>query len=85
MWWIKSFVEAFQNSGGKFLCTEQLSNADALGSLIIKKLHPVRYTTVDHYHNTMTAVGTGPVAGTLAITDILKHDIKSAYITGFPS
>ena len=80
----KIAVEQFYENGGKFLC-----NADC-------QFVPLRYTLIDQftpvrYVNDIFKIrlrqklnARNLVDGVIVIADILSHNIKSAYITGFP-
>lgn len=82
--WLKSNVDAFRADGGKFFCVATFENANSLESTNIWEFIPVRYLNPEHFLRTILVVGTRPMPGTLIITDILRHNVKSAYITGFP-
>ena len=78
-------VTAFNEAGGRFLCHEYLENLWSYSCVEIRKMAPCRYLTNDHFLNVMEVVGDLPYAGSLIIGDLLRHDIKSLYFTGFPT
>ena len=80
-----AFLSAFHDSGGKFIAVEYLENLWSHSCCEIRRLAPCRYLTNDHFLNVMESIGAPPFAGTIALGDILRHDIKSLYITGFPT
>ena len=82
--WLKTNVDAFRADGGEFFCVATFENANSLESTNIWEIIPVRYLNTEHFLNTFRAVGSRPMAGTMVITDILRHNVKSVYITGFP-
>ncbi len=81
---IKKHVDAFREDGGRFFCCEQPSNCNTFESLIVQKFIKTRYISLEHILNTIAQVGIRPFAGTVVISDILRHYIKAAYVTGFP-
>ena len=82
--WLQTNVQAFRADGGKFFCVATFENANAIESTNIWEFIPVRYLNTEHFLKTFRAVGSRPMAGTMVITDILRHNVKSMYITGFP-
>lgn len=82
---IHSEAKAFQSIGGKFLCAESWMNHRQPCEMFWQELYDVRYLTMEHYINTMRLIGgTFPYGGTLVVSDIIRHEIKSLYITGMP-
>ena len=78
-------LELFYAAGGKFLSIEYAGNLNSYSCVDVRRFAPCRYLTNDHWLNTMEAVGDMAYAGSIIIADILRHDIKSLYITGFPT
>ena len=78
-------LDLFHKAGGKFLSVEYAANLWAYSCCQVRKLAPCRYLTNDHFLNVTEVVGDIVYAGSLVIGDILRHDIKSLYITGFPT
>ena len=81
---LERIVNNFKRDGGEFICVEREANCWQPANAVIWDVHPMRYLRLDHFIATATLTNSKPLAGTLCICDILKHDIKSAYITGFP-
>lgn len=81
---IKKRVNAFREDGGRFFCCEEPANCNTFKSLIVQRFIRTRYISLEHILNTIAHVGTRPFAGTLVISDIVRHNIKAAYLTGFP-
>ena len=81
---LERWLPAFQEAGGRFLCLEYLENLWPVTYCKVRKYAPVRYLTNDHFVNVMEVIQGLPYAGSLIIGDILRHDIKSLYITDFP-
>ena len=82
--WLQTNVEAFHADGGKFFCVATFENANCPTSTNIWQFILVRYLCTDHFLRTFHAVGSRPMPGTMVITDILRHNVRSVYITGFP-
>ncbi len=78
-------VDAFREAGGEFLCLEYGANLFHYDCCNVRKVAPCRYLTNDHFLNVMEVVEDVPLAGSLIIGDILRHDIKSLYLTGCPT
>lgn len=74
----------FRAAGGRFLSVEYSQNLYYLEAPQVRAMAPCRYLTNDHWINAMVAVGHSAFGGSLAILDILRYEIKSLYITGFP-
>ncbi len=82
---MEKLLPAFERAGGRFLGVEYSGNLWSYHCSEVRRLAPCRYLTNDHFLNMMDVVGDIPFAGSVAIGDILRHDIKSLYITGFPT
>ncbi len=76
-------VNAFFDEGGQFICTATWNEIWYAGPKIWD-LATIRYLNPEDFYDLWLQLGTRPLAGTVVIADILKRDIKSAYITGFP-
>lgn len=74
----------FRADGGEILSVEYSQNLYYLEAPEVRAMAACRYLTNDHWINVMEAIGHSALAGSLAIADILRHNIKSIYITGFP-
>lgn len=81
---IKEHVDAFREDGGRFFCCEEPTNCNTFKSLIVQRFIKTRYISLEHILNTIAYVGIRPFAGTVVISDIVRHNIKAAYLTGFP-
>lgn len=81
---IKKNVDAFREDGGRFFCCEEPLNCNTFESLIVQRYIKTRYISLEHILNTIAQVGSRPFAGTVVISDIVRHSIKAAYLTGFP-
>ena len=76
-------VDKFQAAGGVMWCHTIFGPPDHKFTEF-HEIVPIRYVGLDHVYNVATAVGRIPLAGTTIICDILRLNIKCAYITGFP-
>lgn len=74
----------FYAAGGRFLSVEYSENLCYLEAPQVRAMASCRYLTNDHRINTMETIDHIALAGSLAIADFLRFDIKSLYITGFP-
>lgn len=84
-WRMQNMLKLFQAGGGTFLCREFWADIHIYQQVEINKMMPCRYLTTEHNINTMAVVQNGIHAGTQMIADILRHDIGSLYLTGFPT
>ena len=89
-WWaytktktLPQYVNRFREAGGRFMCSESYSHSRDKRNKALRAVHPIRIISPDHGYNLTVALGSNPLGGTLAITDILKHNVKAAYLTGF--
>ena len=85
--WIESMLNSFQSAGGKFIANENPSNArdgfpnKRIAELLDGKIHHV---TAEEERQLDRAIGKWPLVGTVAVNDIISHDVGTAYITGYP-
>ena len=81
----RKYIDKFWQQGGKFLCFEDTRQVP-LRFAIAQQITDIRYLDLALYANLVLEIGTErPILpGIVAIGDILRHSIKSAYITGFP-
>ena len=78
-------TQPFSANGGKFLCAASWENHHHYCETVFREVHPIRYLTMDHWLNTKRAIGgSDPYPGTLAVTDILRHEVETVYLTGLP-
>ena len=82
---LKHFLPLFRGAGGKYLAREFWIHAYNYEYVAVCKRAPTRHLTHDHCINSMEAVGEGVYAGTQIIGDILRFDVGSIYLTGFPN
>lgn len=82
---MERLLKLFYGAGGTFLCVEYSGNLCSYKCVQLRRMAPCRYLTNDHWLNSMEAVGDIAYAGSIVIVDILRHDIKSLYLTGFPT
>ena len=83
---IEENEKAFRAIGGKFLCGESWPNHHTASEVVWQSMCDIRYLTLDHWMNTARLIGgSNPYAGTLIVTDILRHEVKRVYITGMPN
>lgn len=82
---MKRLLHLFQNAGGEFLSVPYAANLWSAKCPEVRKMASCRYLTNDHFLNTTEVVGDIVYAGSIVIADILRHDIQSLYITGFPT
>ena len=81
----KDHTAPFVENGGKFLCAASWENHTHFCETVFQQVYPIRYLTMDHWLNTERAIGgSDPYPGTLAVTDILRHEVSRVYITGLP-
>lgn len=86
--WADLLFKLFQEAGGKFLCVTPYSpivDPSHSGWRKVRHLAPHRFLTTEHLYNSWDAVGTIPMSGALMLCDLLRFDIKSLYLTGFPT
>ena len=81
--WIKQYLDKFYADGGKFICFG-LHGMPHIHYATIDALTDIRYLDWEIIIKTTALVGDSPLEGTWAIVDVLSHNVKNAYITGFP-
>lgn len=82
--WIKRFLKIFEDAGGRFLCQDGTRTQDDTALHYVQDYTLVRYVNWELKGAVASAIRDKPLAGTVVIADILRHSVKSAYITGFP-
>lgn len=80
---IKEYIRKFELEGGRFICLNVQGQAH-WGHRLVDYYADVRYINVGLYVQVAKLVGAYPLSGTVAIADILRHNVTEAYITGFP-
>ena len=78
-------AQSFIDEGGKFWCWESLYNALIAYAVqpLMREYIPIRNPSIDTIVYAFNAVGGAPYEGILVILDILKHNVKSVFLTGF--
>lgn len=79
----KEYLRKFEVDGGQFICFN-ISGKAHYGHVLIGQLADVRYLNIGFYLQIAEQIGDYPLAGTVAIADILRHNVQEAYISGFP-
>ena len=80
--WAK-FQEIFAAAGGQFLCNDSSSAQTSWQDAFPQAFMPVRYVSWELTSELRLEMQTYPLAGSICVADILSHNVKSAYITGF--
>ena len=83
---VRNQVHAFLDAGGEFLCVEKRSHRHWREDDFedYQATHPWRILNPQFERDLQHMLEVLPYPGTMIVADILRHDIKSAFITGFP-
>lgn len=88
-------IASFKRAGASFLCSESAEHymlrtegkigwqSDVVRETVWDCFRGVGQDDI-HWKNLIDAMSSFPFAGTSVIRDILKHDIREVYVTGFP-
>ena len=79
----ETFPTIFEEAGGRFLCNDSTGTQEHWIDACPQAYMPVRYVSWELTSALRLEMQQNPLAGTVCIADILSHNIKSAYITGF--
>lgn len=79
-----AWLEVFRRSGGKWLCYDGHRGTGHWQTHYMQQYAPVRYVSWSLKGAVVCEIEQKAEAGTIVIADMLRHNIKSAYITGFP-
>ena len=82
--YIRTWQQIFRAAGGKFVVCDCTSSQSSFSDAYPHEFLPVRYVSWELKSDITLKIRTMPDGGLVCITDILTHNIKSAYITGFP-
>lgn len=82
--YIRAWSKVFRDSGGKFVCRDIMTNQNHHQHAYMLPYVKLRYPSWELRDAITLRIGERVESGTLAIADILSHNIKQAYITGFP-
>lgn len=82
--YVSKWLAAFRRSGGKFVCCDSTAHQDAFPDAYPQRYMPIRYVSWEMKCAIILKINQTPDAGLVCICDVLSHNIKSAYITGFP-
>ena len=81
--WSK-FPSIFERSGGQFICNDCTGAQSKWVDAYPQRFYPpIRYVSWELTSELRLEMKAEPLAGSVCIADILTHNIKSAYITGF--
>lgn len=81
-WW-KKFPAIFKAAGGKFICSDCHGAPEQWLDSIPHEYAPIRYVSWELKSQIQMEMRGSVYSGVICIADILSHDIKSAYLTGF--
>ena len=81
-WW-EQFMPIFRQAGGKFFCNDCSGGQNVWGDAYPQIFVPVRYVSWELTSQLRLELKGVPFSGTICIADILTHNVKSAYLTGF--
>ena len=79
----RQFIPIFQAAGGQFLCNDCTGSQHIWQDAMARKYLPVRYVSWEIKDELRLEMEQEPLSGSVCIADILSHNVKSAYLTGF--
>lgn len=82
--YVAKWCSALDVSGIKFVCCDSMHHQDSYADAYAQQYMNVRYVSWELRGSLITKLHETPDAGIVCICDVLSHDIRSAYITGFP-
>ena len=82
--WCQDIINTFLSESGRFICNESPHSQRARAQGTLRSYNPVRNVATELYCFLYEILDSQPLEGTIAIADILRHNIDSVYLTGFP-